>query len=261
MRFTLVLGSLVTIMAASSVLQAQDLDPAERQRYEARGVLGGMAAGAIAGGPPGVIAGAIAGGWISEQILTHKQNKLLKAHLEQTRQELLALQSRNNTLQEQLSAARKAADSNLRQIASTSLYPAGISSAFSAGPNGMEFSGSELVLHFRTGSIEVENHYMQSLEDFVKAATLVPDAVVDIQGHADRRGDSAANLALSRQRVKAVEDQLRSLGLRNVAWNITASGEQDPISEVDNFETNFFDRRVSLRVYSANIELLSTATP
>jgi outer membrane protein OmpA-like peptidoglycan-associated protein len=261
MRKTLLLGTIMTLVAAPPLLQAQDLDPETRQQYETRGVLGGLAAGAAAGGPPGAIVGAIAGGWISEQVLTHKQNRLLKTHLEQTRAELLALQERNTTLQQQLSAARQAADNNLRQVASTSLYPAGLSSSFSASAGGMAFTGSELVLHFRSGSVQIENHYRQFLQDFVKAAALVPDAIVDIQGHADRRGDSSSNLMLSQQRVKAVETELKALGLKNVAWNITANGEQAPITSEDNFEANFFDRRVVLRVHARDTELLSTNTP
>jgi outer membrane protein OmpA-like peptidoglycan-associated protein len=261
MRKTLLFSTIFALVTGGSALQAQDLDLATRHNYETRGVLGGLAAGAAVAGPAGAIAGAMAGGWISEQVLTHKQNRLLKAHLEQTRQELLVLQEKNSTLQQQLSAARQAADSNLRQVASTSLYPAGLSTAFSEGTSGMAFTGSELVLHFRSGSTGIESHYRQFLQDFVKAAALVPDAVVDIQGHADRRGDNSANLMLSQQRVKAVENELKALGLRNVAWNITASGEQEPVTSEDSLESNFFDRRVILRVHSRNTELLSNNNP
>ena len=242
-------------------VQAQELGDDVRSRYETTGVFGGAAAGAVLGGPPGVVLGAVAGGWFSDQILTRKENRLLKAHLEQTRQELLALQENNARLQMQLSAAHQSADSGSRQLASNTLYPAGLNTSFTEGAGYMAFTGSELVLHFRTGSAEIETHYRRNLADFARAASLISDPEVEILGYADRRGEEAANLELSQQRVQAVEKALRGLRLNDVTWKISANGEQEPLSDLDALENNFFDRRVVLRVHPRNTALLSRNEP
>jgi sortase system peptidoglycan-associated protein len=241
----LVLGAALALSVAKA--QAQELDPATVTRYENIGVISGAAVGAVVGGPPGAVVSAAVGGWLSDKILAGKQNRLLKAHLESTRQELLSLQKANASLQEQVLAQQTRSAANL--LATT--QDAGVTRACCAD--------SELVLHFRTGSAAIEAHYQSELKAFVGHVQSVPQAVVEMYGYADRRGDNAANLALSQQRLREVEGKLRELGLRNFTYETTAMGEGQPLTATDNFETNFYDRRVVLRVRSGNTELLSSS--
>jgi outer membrane protein OmpA-like peptidoglycan-associated protein len=87
----------------------------------------------------------------------------------------------------------------------------------------------------------------------------MPEAVIEITGHADRRGEDASNLALSQRRLQAVEKRLRNLGVRSRGIQTSAFGESRPVSATDNFENNFFDRRVVVKVVSPDNGMLTRA--
>lgn len=216
--------------------QAQELDAQEVARVETTSVGGGFLIGAAVGGPPGAFVGAVAGALVGDRFLVGRKNRLLEASLESTRDELLAMQQANAELQAQLLAGRSAANPNL--VASTTYEAPGLACC----------SDSTVVLHFRSGSSAVEKLYEQDLKQFVAYVQSLPDAIVEITGHADRRGEENDNLWLSQERVQSVEKKLRDLGLRNFSYETTAFGEGQPATAADSFENNFFDRRVVLRL-------------
>lgn len=215
---------------------ASQLDPKEVERVETTSVGSGFLLGAAVGGPPGAVVGAIAGALIGDRVLVGRKNTLLETSLESTREELLAMQQANERLQAQLLASRSTSAQNL--VASTSRET----------PVAACCADSELVLHFRSGSSEVEDLYAEELKQFVGYVQSVPDAIVEIYGYADRRGEQNDNLWLSQERVQSVEKTLRELGLKNFTYETTALGEGQPATRTDTLEHNFFDRRVVLRV-------------
>lgn len=214
-----------------------DLDPKEVGQVETTSVGGGFLLGAAVGGPPGAFAGAVVGALIGDRVLVGRRNRALEASLASSRDDLLAMEQRNEELQAQLLAANGAtAGQNL--VASTSHDTSGRAA----------IGDSELVLHFHSGSSEVEALYEEDLKDFVAFVQAVPDAIVEIYGYSDRRGNDTDNLWLSQERVQSVEKALRDLGLRNFSYETTALGEGRPLTAADSFENNFFDRRVVLRL-------------
>lgn len=221
----------------SDDIQAQDISKNEQSRYQSTGIMAGAAIGAAIAGPPGAVITAAAGGWLSEQVLAAKSNKLLKAELTSTIAKLQSLQDQHSNLQVQYQSLAQLQEQH-QQVASLSLQQNAIECCLD----------SALTLHFRTNSAQVEAHYQTELKHFVNTALAMPDAVVEISGHADRRGASAENLALSQRRVQSVEATLRELGLRKVKTNTRATGEEQLLSSEDNFEQNFFDRRVTIRL-------------
>lgn len=245
---TLVLLSPVLAHAETETPQPKDM---ERQSYESGGVLAGMAVGALAGGPLGALVTAAAGGWFGNVVHDAKTGKLARAELLTAQQELFALQQSNTTLQQQnLALGEKLEQSNL--LASTGKIAAATTNCC---------ANTLLTLHFRSASTAVENHYQQTLKEFAELAKAMPDATVEINGHADRRGDTAANLALSAQRVQAVESALRKLGLTRVRYATKAQGELQPLSMEDSLESNFFDRRVQVALRGKDGALLSLSRP
>ncbi len=240
--------ALGTSLALSvSYAQAQELDPKATERLETTSVGGGFLLGAAVGGPPGAIIGAVAGALVGERVLVGRKNDVLQASLDNKQQELLALQQANASLQAQLLASQSIANANL--VATTSHELPGVSCC----------GDSELVVHFRTGSSNIENLYDAELQEFVSFVQSVPDAVVEIFGYADRRGEETDNLWLSQARVQSVEKSLRDLGLKNFTYETTALGEGQPLTQSETLETHFFDRRVVLRVRNDKNELLSSS--
>jgi sortase system peptidoglycan-associated protein len=214
-----------------SQAHAGELDPKKVEQVETISVGGGFLTGAVVGGPAGALVGAIVGAVAGDHFLVRKENKLMAANLDQTRDQLAYLQAANAQLAADLTAQRNLVASTSRETPAASCC-----------------GDSELVLHFRSGSSVVEKLYDDQLEDFVDYVQSVPGAIVQIYGYADRRGEQNDNLWLSQDRVQSVEKSLRERGLRNFTYETTALGEGQPVTATETVENNFFDRRVVLRV-------------
>jgi outer membrane protein OmpA-like peptidoglycan-associated protein len=112
-------------------------------------------------------------------------------------------------------------------------------------------------MHFKTNSTNIEPFYNDKLLEFTAIARKYPDALIEITGHADRRGDSEVNLALSQRRIQTVEQRLRNMGVTAASLQTNAYGESRPVSDIDSLENNFFDRRVTVKMLTVGNGLLS----
>lgn len=224
---------------------AGELDPKEVDKVETISVGGGFLAGGAIGGPAGAVVGAIVGAVAGDHFLVRRENKALTSNLANTRDQLAYAEAANAQLQTQLIASQNA-QRNL--VASTEHDAASPACC----------GDSEVVLHFRTGSSAVEELYDEQLEDFVAYVESVPDAIVEIFGYSDRRGEQSDNLWLSQERVQSVEKALRDRGLGNFTYETTALGEGKPVTAVETVENNFFDRRVVLRIRKDQNELATS---
>ena len=244
-----IFGSIALLTAASMAQAAQAPSDTnrekERHRHEATGVFSGAVVGALVAGPAGAIITAGLGGWIGDMTFAKKNNAQLNETLKERDQELLSMQAEYRAMQARYEiAAREAQAVRLRNASfETQASPASTLADCC--------SDSEISLHFKTNSITVESLYDEKLSEFAALVNDLPDAVIEITGHSDRRGGSSANLALSQQRIQAVEKKLLALGVRNTALQTSAFGESRPLTSTDTLENNFFDRRVVLKVISA----------
>jgi len=175
------------------------------------------------------------------------ENSQLAARLEDAHEELLALEDKNAVLRMEYHWLEQ--EKSGLQLASTGMEtPAGVGCC----------ADTELVLHFRSDSAVVEKHYRADLAAFVDTALAIPGAVVELVGHADKRGNADTNLQLSRARLAAVEHRLRELGLQNVLVETTALGARHAKGDGDSAEDAFFDRRVEVRIRTVGRQLLSS---
>jgi sortase system peptidoglycan-associated protein len=224
----------------------------DKMRHESTGVIGGAVIGGLVGGPIGAVVTAAFGSWVSDKTLAKKENQFLTTELDRQQKELIAMQADYRALQARYQVAQ-------RQEQTTRLRNASIPQ--SAKPVQPEYiqccSDTELSLHFKTNSTGIEPFYNDKLLEFTSIAKKYPDAVIEITGHADRRGDSEANLALSRGRIQTIEQRLRSNGLTAASLQTNAYGESKPASAIDSLENNFFDRRVIVKLLTVGNGLLS----
>ena len=231
-----------SLLLATSPL-AQAADGVDSQKAETVGVFSGLAIGALVGGPPGAIISAAAGAWVGEQVMIRKNHRQLQARLAETETQLTSLESTNATLQ---ALQKRLYEREL--LASTAPPPARTAEA----------RPSETVVHFRSNSPDLEPHYRDALLRFAEQSKVFPDLVIEIVGHADRRGDSTTNLLLSQHRVETVLKQLRAFGLESATYQTVAFGEQQPVTAIEGSEQDFFDRRVVLRLQEPKPSLLSS---
>jgi sortase system peptidoglycan-associated protein len=214
------------------------------------GFIGGMAIGAAAGGPPGAVAGAIVGAFLGDGWGAKKQVNNLQVHLVNTRFELAALQEETELLRKQYALATQG-----QQTATARVIPARLESVE------MDACCDNTVMsvYFRTGSAAIEEHDRDLISSFANLSRNISNPLIEITGYADRNGDADSNLQLSRQRTQEVKGLLAQLGIENSSITTIAHGESQPLRSAQDFESDFFDRRVILRLRDASKVTPSTS--
>jgi sortase system peptidoglycan-associated protein len=263
MKHTLSAGSVLSCITYSAALlispmlfaansESTKVSDQDKIRHESTGVLGGAVIGGLVGGPIGAVVTAAFGSWVSDKTLAKKENQLLNTELDRQHKELIAMQADFRALQARYQVAQ-------RQVETTRLRKVSVPQRTARmQPEFIQCcSDTELSLHFKTNSTDIEPFYNDKLIEFTSTAKKYPDVVIEITGHADRRGDSEANLILSRDRIQMVEQRIRSMGLITTSLQTNAYGESRPASEIDSLENNFFDRRVTVKLLTVENGLLS----
>mgnify|MGYP001816616513 CR=1 FL=1 len=212
------------------------------------GLLGGATVGAAVGGPAGAVAGAAFGALVGDGWAAKKRVNHLQVDLVNSRRELAALQQETADLRRQYELALRQ-DRNQAQF-----MPANLET----GAVGNCCDNTVMSVYFRTGSSNVENHDHELISGFANLSRHMADPMVEITGYADRSGDATANLQLSRDRTEAVRRMLADQGIKNTAITTVAYGESRPLSETQNIEADFFDRRVVIRLRDASQIMLSS---
>ena len=203
-------------------VEAQNLQPDQARKpgkkaapaEENIGFFSGLAIGAVAGGPIGAIAGGITGALLGEHY--HKQKVL------------------NHTLAADLSG------SNAERAKLTQTV--------------MQLDGSlgharELTLNiaFRTGESKLTAQDIDQLTTLGQLASGMSGVTVQVSGHADPRGASDYNTALSKERAEAVAAVLANAGVNPDRVVIEALGADGAAADGD-LDAYAFQRRVSVKL-------------
>jgi len=250
--------SLILILSLAASTALAGTEPANYGNSdspeETTGFFTGMAIGGVAAGPPGVVIGAVIGamlgdGWSAKKRVGDLQADLYASRLETDviREEAIALQQEYRLAQQQLDTLRTEAPQVLPAFLTTQTVQACC-------------DNTVLSLHFRTGSSVIESHYQEQLTSLVKLAKQMPTASVEITGYADRNGDADRNLALSRDRTDSVKQFFNRSGYQNSSIKTIAYGETRPLQPAQSFESDFFDRRVIVRLRDTSQQMV-TRTP
>lgn len=210
---------------------------------ENTGILGGIAVGASIGGPPGAMAGAAIGALLGNGWTARKQVGELQVHVADLRQQSESLQREKAQLE---LALRNAVSQRNQTIAASYEQPASACC-----------DNTVVSVYFRSGSDALEAHDHEILVSFARLSRHMSDPVVEITGYADRNGDAEANLKLSQRRSIQVKNLLVQMGVDSTKLTTVAYGETRSLNYEPTFETDFFDRRVVLRLRDANQMLLS----
>lgn len=256
-RPTLLLSiGLSTALLASSV-QA-DSKSADYDDYASKeetvGFFSGVILGGLAGGPPGAILGAAIGAFAGDGQQARQEAGELKA-------ELMTAQIESNRLREQTRELEQQYQLAMTELDKLRSGSARTVPAFLPGPgNDVSIGGAALSVHFRSGSSAIEGHYQTQLESIARLAKQIPTAAVEITGYADRNGDAEKNLSLSRQRSNEVKSFLNEHGIENASITTLGYGENNPLYSTQSLETDFFDRRVTVRIRDTRESML-TQTP
>lgn len=219
-------------------------------KEEVTSVISGAAIGGLAGGPPGVIVGATLGALFGEGWHAKSEVGELQAELHENQLRLAALQKENQAIAAKHQLAKQ--QINKLTLSRSRAYPASIQSSNTACCDNTSIS-----LNFRSGSSAIETHYEEQLTSLIKIAKQMPTASIEIAGYADRNGNTEANLRLSRDRSNSVRKFLNSRGIQNSSIKTIAHGEMKPLHSTQNIESDFFDRRVIVRLRDNSSSMLT----
>ena len=243
----------VTVLAGtlSSAANAESDRRQIPEKEETLGLMSGALIGAAAGGPPGAVFGAAVGIFVGDGWITKREYRDIKAAWASLQLEADGARARLASLQRE----NREAQAELERLRDT---PAQVLPAFlSSSPDAGLFKDSSISLHFRTGSSTVEAHYQAQLTALAAIAEQLPTGAIEISGYADRNGDADANLRLSESRTASVKSFVEGLGLDTEVITTVAYGESRPLHETQSVETDFFDRRVIVRLVDTSQRLLT----
>lgn len=250
----------ISLVLVFSALAGSAMAGTERASYqnpssaeETTGFISGAALGGLVGGPPGIIFGAVIGAIVGDGWHARKQVGDLQANLYASEIEIAAIREEAQFLQREYQIAQQQLDRLKTRQAQ--IIPATLTISTTACCD-----DTALSLHFRTGSSVIEHHYEEQLLKLASVAKEFPTASIEIVGYADRNGDANLNLKLSRDRSNSVKQFFNRIGIRNSSMQTVAYGETKPLQSSQSFETDFFDRRVIVRLRDNNAQML-TQTP
>lgn len=103
-------------------------------------------------------------------------------------------------------------------------------------------------IRFESGRATIDLDSMALLDRLIETALRCPTANLEIAGHTDSDGDSAANLALSTRRAQSVVDYLIKAGLPKERVIATGYGNAKPVAPNDTDENKAKNRRIDFVV-------------
>ena len=203
----------------------------------------GLIVGAVLGGP----LGAAAAGYIGNRIGESMDDNAEVADLQAAQQEQMALLSEKD---QQLLVAEQQLTAMKQQYVDRQMQ---YEQQMAQMHNRTTIDNALAVsLQFRTGSTQIEPQYQEQLKALAAMMKTMPDFTLDLSGYADRRGEEQYNQQLSIDRANAVSAFLIRHGVNPERLNTAGFGESQPLQAQQSHQSDFFDRRVLLKLSPGN---------
>ncbi|WP_028764926.1 sortase-associated OmpA-like protein PdsO [Shewanella colwelliana] len=226
-----------TLLSSSMAYSATDVAVTSTEHSDQEALIGvgsGIVLGAVVAGPVGAIIGAFTGGIIGKSVADDSEIKAQQADIAQKENQIAQLNSEQQRLQsvsEQYANAKVELE-RLKQRQGVRIEELALG----------------LNVQFKTGSSEIEPHFISQLNEIADVMSMSPELTLDLTGYADRRGESTYNQALSEQRVAEVRSYLVKQGVDASRLAAKAYGATAPVKDEQSFENDFFDRRVMIQL-------------
>lgn len=248
-----VVGALITTMFCTSAMAgtySEHMSPLDKikqeqheqaERNEEIGLGTGFVVGAIVGGPIGAFVATIAGHFIAKHVNANDNIDALE----------VALIEEKNSYEHTLTAAQKRYDAKLQ--ASEQAYQAellALEQNYQISQSAGQVNAESLLmsLQFSTGSAEIAPHYQEQVALLADVLNKTPTMTIDLTGYTDLLGEEQVNQALSVARVESVKSLLMAQGVEENRIMTEGLGESHPIAANAQNESNFYDRRVVLKL-------------
>ena len=209
---------------------------------ETAGFVSGAILGGLAGGPPGVFVGAGFGVLLGDKWISNKEAlKVAQVALQQSNLELATTRSQLTSLNQKYDSINS--EFHRRQIS----YSDNSQSTRDSDQD-VSCCEAKISIHFKTGNSEIEEHYKEGLKMIASQAKKIENSKIEIFGYADRNGNAANNLELSKRRINSIKSFLTQNGIDHTSVITVAYGDTKPLKSNSNYESDFFDRRVTIHI-------------
>ena len=203
---------------------------------ESFGFISGAILGGLSGGPPGVLLGAGFGALLGDKWTSNRYAlEEMRTALDKSNLELIVAKNELAKVNQKYNPLNSVQDVQLISYSNDSVLDASCCE-------------SKISINFKTGRSEIEKHYEEELKMFAKQAISLKNSKIEILGYADRNGSASENFELSKRRNLSVEKFLTENGVNRASITTIAYGDTMPLQLDSSYESNFFDRRVSIHL-------------
>ena len=203
---------------------------------ESFGFIGGAILGGLSGGPPGVLLGAGFGALLGDKWTSNRYAlEEMRTTLDKSNLELIVAKNELAKVSQKYNPLNSVQDVQRISYGNDSILYASCCE-------------SKISINFKTGRSEIEKHYEEELKMLAKQAISLKNSKIEILGHADRNGSASENFELSKRRNLSVEKFLTENGVNRASITTIAYGDTMPLQLDSSYESNFFDRRVSIHL-------------
>jgi len=214
----------------------------ENTRNEGIGFGIGALIGGLIAGPPGAVIGAASGSLFGNNKSRKDAYASLESQLQEKTNELALLQnelsrniaqgkSRNRSEIDRSKLARAIRNVNLKNKHSTLMK--------------LE-NGLSMAVYFRTNDHAIDSTLLPHIHELATLINDYPELNIQLYAHADHRGRTDYNMALSKSRALSVRDSLIEAGVSASRIYSHAHGENNAINK--DSEGLIFDRRVDIQL-------------
>jgi len=238
MKKHLLTSAIIMALATTPVLAQNIEKQAVYQQKDFIGFSTGAVVGGLIAGPAGIMFAGILGLVIGNSEKERDEHQIVLTNLHENKSKLEDLEQEKQQLARNLSFIENQNEklSQKLTLAKNTLMTA------------ETLEQLKLNLQFKTNSSDVESFYQEQVKHLAMLIKQNPDLVVNLYGFADRNGEEDYNLTLSTARVDAVKDLLLSYGIEEKNISTQALGENFPTAVVQNFQNDFYDRRVQIQL-------------
>jgi peptidoglycan-associated lipoprotein len=229
-----ILALTLSMIFATTAIAAERTD--QEIENEVIGASTGVVIGTIVAGPVGGIVAALFGIIVADGVNDKNEIDNITAKLDRRDSQLVALTNEFDNLKQQNQIQLVSMDTQIERVTQE----------------------TESNVQFRTGSYQIEDHFKPQLDLMAEGLLKNTELTVSLSGFADRRGDDTYNQALSEQRVLSVKKYLFDKGVKKEQIISKSFGENHPVVANQTFESDFFDRRVVMRLTQGNEQMTAS---
>jgi len=111
-------------------------------------------------------------------------------------------------------------------------------------------------VHFGFDSVQLHKEAQTALSEAAEQLRKYGDVELIVEGHADDRGTTEYNMALSDRRARVVMDYLSKLGINKDRLQIIPKGAEDPLDAGKNVRSWAINRRVDFQLKQGKVKFL-----